>query len=223
MSILGPKVSPRISAVTLTLASFLASAVTLPSSTSSTAGSSSDSPGRASTLSISRTSPTATFCCWPPLRTIAYTADSLSRQKGMARHTCTRADLQGYGLRPSSVKAGRALGHARRLQRGRLGRFGRGSLVGRPVGGRLGPPPRRRLLRRLAARLRLGLLRRLLVVRLRFGLLVRLRLRTGSRAAALATPTGRAVVGRGRLRLDRLGVDDHAPALAVLARLTERL
>src|SRR5262245_54049850 len=143
MSILGPLVSPMISAVTLTLASFLASAVTLPSSTRSTAGSSSDSPGRASTLSISRTSPTATFCCWPPLRTIAYTADSLSRQRGKtARHIRTRADLQGYGLRSRSVKAGRVLRRGRRLRLDRLGRLGLGRLgLGRAVGfGLLGTP-----------------------------------------------------------------------------------
>src|SRR5690242_20925230 len=37
-----------------------------------------ESPTSWATLSISMTSPTATFCCWPPLRTIAYTTDSLS-------------------------------------------------------------------------------------------------------------------------------------------------
>ena len=55
-----------------------ASEVTFSPSTSRTTGSVTESPTSLATLSISMTSPTATFCCWPPLRTIAYTADSLS-------------------------------------------------------------------------------------------------------------------------------------------------
>src|SRR5690242_7328670 len=78
MSIFGPLVAPRTSTVTDAFCSASAPAVTLSPSTSITTGRLTDSPTSWAILSISMTSPTATFCCWPPLRTIAYTADSLS-------------------------------------------------------------------------------------------------------------------------------------------------
>src|SRR5215213_4070022 len=78
MWIFGPLVAPRTSAWTSTLDSASESEVTVWPSTRRTAGSDRLSPGAVATLSISMTSPTATFCCWPPLRTIAYTSDSLS-------------------------------------------------------------------------------------------------------------------------------------------------
>src|SRR3954452_24712095 len=76
MTILGPLVAPRTSTVTPALSS--PDAVTLSPSTTITTGRVSDSPTPVSTLSISMTSPTATFCCLLPARTTAYTAGSLS-------------------------------------------------------------------------------------------------------------------------------------------------
>src|SRR5919107_4257951 len=78
MVILGPLVAPSTSTVTVALPSASAPVVTFSPSTSITTGRVTESPTSWVTLSISMTSPTATFCCWPPLRTIAYTADSLS-------------------------------------------------------------------------------------------------------------------------------------------------
>src|SRR5699024_8085901 len=71
--ILGPLVCSITSPVTETLARASASVVTELPSTNSTAGSATDSPAPWLTRSISMTSPTATFSCVPPLRTIAYT------------------------------------------------------------------------------------------------------------------------------------------------------
>src|SRR5690606_5729136 len=70
--IFGPLVSPRISALTVNRP---ASVVTSPSLTTSTVGSVTEEPTSPATLSTSRTSPTETFCCLPPQRTIAYTAE----------------------------------------------------------------------------------------------------------------------------------------------------
>src|SRR5215470_3722173 len=75
MLIFGPLVRPRTSADTATLASAAASDVTVSPSTTRTAGSDTVSPTLSVRLSISMTSPTATFCWVPPLRTIAYTVD----------------------------------------------------------------------------------------------------------------------------------------------------
>src|SRR4051812_21540504 len=74
MTIFGPLVAPRTSTVTPALSSPVA--VTWSPSTVITTGSVSVSPTAASVLSISMTSPTATFCCRLPARTIAYTAVS---------------------------------------------------------------------------------------------------------------------------------------------------
>src|SRR4051794_7332994 len=64
-------------------------------------GSVTESPTSWATLSISMTSPTATFCCWPPLRTIAYTADSLSSSDYKFGSACrARAHhTEGWGRR----------------------------------------------------------------------------------------------------------------------------
>src|SRR4249919_2119722 len=74
MMILGPLVAPSTS--TVTPAPSRPVAVTVSPSTVITTGSVSVSPTAASVLSISMTSPTATFCCLLPARTIAYTAVS---------------------------------------------------------------------------------------------------------------------------------------------------
>src|SRR6478735_398175 len=77
MRILGPFASPRTSAVTVTAASAAASDVTAASSTSSRTGSLMVPPAGSATRSVEITSPTATRCCLPPLRTIAYMAGRL--------------------------------------------------------------------------------------------------------------------------------------------------
>src|SRR3954470_16580668 len=76
MMILGPLVAPRISTVTEALSSVLASEVIFSPSTTRTTGRVTDSPTAVAIVSISMTSPTATFCCLAPARTIAYTAVS---------------------------------------------------------------------------------------------------------------------------------------------------
>src|SRR4051812_19268232 len=88
---LGPLVSPRTSAVTEAPESRLGSDVTSVPSTSSTTGRVTDSPAAWPTRSISTTSPTATFCWPPPLRTIAYTANPLlaARSPLRTRVTCS--------------------------------------------------------------------------------------------------------------------------------------
>src|SRR3954467_9645580 len=97
----GPFVAPRTSTVTDAFASASAPAVTLSPSTSITTGRLTESPTPWATLSISMTSPTATFCCWPPLRTIAYTADSLSSSDYKFGSACrARAHhTEGWGRR----------------------------------------------------------------------------------------------------------------------------
>src|SRR5687768_312874 len=74
MTILGPLVAPSTSTVTAALSSPVE--VTFSPSTAITTGRVSVSPTAVETLSISMTSPTATFCCLAPARTIAYTAVS---------------------------------------------------------------------------------------------------------------------------------------------------
>src|SRR3954451_7304461 len=83
MTILGPLVAPRTSTVTPALSR--PEAVTFSPSTTMTTGRVSDSPTPVSTLSISMTSPTATFCCLLPARTTAYTAGSLSSGRRTAK------------------------------------------------------------------------------------------------------------------------------------------
>src|SRR5690349_14049095 len=75
MVIFGPLLRPSTSADTATLDKAAASVVTVSPSTTRTAGSETVSPTWSVRLSISMTSPTATFCWVPPLRTIAYTVD----------------------------------------------------------------------------------------------------------------------------------------------------
>src|SRR3954452_7374470 len=124
MMIFGPFAAPTTSAVTDALASVSASEVTLSPSTSSSTGSETDSPTPVPTLSISMTSPTATFCWVAPLRTIAYTATHSPRrsitspgqrarltvsQEAGAQNHCTdeRARSAHQG---SSVRKGRRTG-----------------------------------------------------------------------------------------------------------------
>src|SRR6476661_4540443 len=76
MMILGPLVAPSTSTVTEALSSAFASEVIVSPSTARTTGRVSVEPTSVVTLSISMTSPTATFCCLAPARTIAYTAVS---------------------------------------------------------------------------------------------------------------------------------------------------
>src|ERR1700712_5720611 len=68
---------PTTSAVTLNPARACASVVTVLPSTTSSAGSVMLSPTALGSFSTSTTSPTATLCCLPPVRTTAYTATPL--------------------------------------------------------------------------------------------------------------------------------------------------
>src|SRR5690242_9886175 len=102
MMILGPLVAPRTSTVTPALSRPVA--FTVSPSTVITTGRVSVSPTAASVLSISMTSPTATFCCLLPLRTIAYTADSLSLLVQVCGARCKHAEGQLYGVAALRVK-----------------------------------------------------------------------------------------------------------------------
>src|ERR1700710_1810613 len=103
MTILGPLVAPSTSTVTPALSR--PEAVTFSPSTTSTTGRVSVSPTPVSILSISMTSPTATFCCLLPARTTAYTACSLSsglhtteslvRSLGLLRHDSHPVERRG--------------------------------------------------------------------------------------------------------------------------------
>src|SRR4051794_4232481 len=93
MTILGPLVAPSTSTVTPALSR--PEAVTFSPSTTITTGRVSDSPTPVSTLSISMTSPTATFCCLLPARTTAYTAGSLSLDWRMPE----KLDMKTMGAR----------------------------------------------------------------------------------------------------------------------------
>src|SRR5215472_1239627 len=77
MLILGPAAAPTISAVTWYDRSSAGLLITLPSSTTSTAGSVTLAPISPDSLSTVSTSSTDAFSCLPPQRTIAYT-ESLS-------------------------------------------------------------------------------------------------------------------------------------------------
>src|SRR3954465_5739408 len=105
MTILGPLPWSTTSAATRVLPSAPASAVTAPaSSTRSTAGSVTDSPGAAVTRSTSSVSPTATFCWWPPVRTIAYTVRLLEVLQGSTN--------EATGSWPDRVKPPTQTGHS---------------------------------------------------------------------------------------------------------------
>src|SRR6201989_1018723 len=91
MTILGPLVAPRTSTVTPAFSRPVG--LTVSPSTVITTGSVSVSPTAASGLSISMTSPTATFCCLLPARTIAYTAVSFVGLELLVR----RPELVGPG------------------------------------------------------------------------------------------------------------------------------
>src|SRR6476646_8998295 len=115
MRILGPLTAPTTSAVTATLASAEASVVTDSPSTSRIAGSETVSPAAPDRRSTSSTSPTATLCCLPPLRTTAYTATPWIVETGL-----DRAFEQGArGTRGSSHADG-ATGQVYGTRRGRV-------------------------------------------------------------------------------------------------------
>src|SRR5665647_2108674 len=118
MMIFGPRSSRMTSAVTVTLASALASEVTFSPSTSRTAGSCTVEPAPPDNRSTTTMSPTDTFSCRPPALTIAYTtsllisarrnfwARRLRRARLSAKITGVRAaphqdtpDVPGYGVR----------------------------------------------------------------------------------------------------------------------------
>src|SRR5674476_1225766 len=118
MMIFGPRSSRMTSAVTVTLASALASEVTFSPSTSRTAGSCTVEPALPDNRSTTTMSPTDTFSCRPPALTIAYTtsllisarrnflARRLRRARLPAKITGVRAaphqdtpDVPGYGVR----------------------------------------------------------------------------------------------------------------------------
>src|SRR6476646_5539775 len=109
MMIFGPLVRPVTSTVTLALSRPVA--VTFSPSTTITTGRVRVSPA-AAIASISMTSPTATFCCLLPLRTIAYTA-SHSPRSGLLVNS---AELWGLRATPPMVRRGTAAGRARRCR-----------------------------------------------------------------------------------------------------------
>src|SRR5947208_15360445 len=114
MTILGPLVAPRTS--TVTPASPRPEAVTFSPSTTITTGRVSVSPTPVPTLSISMTSPTATFCCLLPARTIAYTVVSFIASTTSGLPTRDSPALRsGEGGRPGS---GRATTHQGFIVRG---------------------------------------------------------------------------------------------------------
>src|SRR5215831_8657549 len=102
--------------------------MTLPSSTSSTAGSVTLEPTSPASLSTVRTSSTDAFSCLPPQRTIAYTENSLpcagpprdprldanrpacvahDPVTGVLRRLVRRADHRGYQTVPAKGEGGR--------------------------------------------------------------------------------------------------------------------
>src|SRR5215472_8037207 len=95
MLILGPAAAPTISAVTWYDRSSAGSLITLPSSTTSTAGSLTLAPTSPDSLSTVSTSSTDAFSCLPPQRTIAYT-ESLSSY-------CQPAAGAEFGVAPDSA------------------------------------------------------------------------------------------------------------------------
>src|SRR6476646_3802114 len=112
MMIFGPLVRPVTSTGTLALSRPVA--VTFSPSTTITTGRVRVSPA-AAIASISMTSPTATFCCLLPLRTIAYTA-SHSPRSGLLVNSAELWDCarhrQGFGeVRPRGGRAGVGVSH----------------------------------------------------------------------------------------------------------------
>src|SRR5947209_7861481 len=107
MSIFGPLPCPTTSALTVTLASAFASDVTDSPSTTRRAGSVTVSPAAPTRRLVSNSSPTATLCWRPPLRTIAYTPNSLlgllvsrgAAARGNGRHRGHRGSSLGVALR----------------------------------------------------------------------------------------------------------------------------
>src|SRR5215470_2646865 len=75
MLIFGPAAGPTTSAVTWYPVSSAGSLMTVPSSTTSSAGNVTLDPASPSSLSTVSTSSRATFSCLPPQRTIAYTRE----------------------------------------------------------------------------------------------------------------------------------------------------
>src|SRR5680860_970247 len=223
--IFGPLVWPRTSALTFTLASMSASTVTVSPSTKRTAGNETDSPSTDETRSISMTSPTATFCCWPPLRTIAYTTGLLPH---LVKTHGRVVDAQNSGTKTHrrfslrSVTLSRQNGTARgaRIRRvcascGSLGRCF--WVIGTHL---LGLRCRRRSLGGRCWGLVIGLLLAPLAPA-RIVIAASIVIAAGSvvSAAAATVTTLTAVVAV--LRLDRLVPDHHSPAVAVVAVLAE--
>src|SRR6266571_9571260 len=99
MLIFGPLTGPRISAVTWYPPSTAGSLMTLPPSTTSTAGSVRLEPTSPASLSTVRTSSTDAFSCLPPQRTIAYTVNSLP-YAGPPRDSRNQLDIDSSGLLP---------------------------------------------------------------------------------------------------------------------------
>src|SRR6202171_6412371 len=108
MRILGPLVCASPSPVTATLASALASLVTVAPSTTRATGSDTDAPGSESSFSTLNTSPTATLYCLPPVLTIAYVAivacTSASLFWARATGGCVRVWGAEPDLRPSRCR-----------------------------------------------------------------------------------------------------------------------
>src|SRR5438552_15343932 len=99
MRIFRALIGPTTSAVTETPASACAPVVTLVPSTTRTAGRVTVSPSAPGSFSTSTTSPTATLCCLPPLRTIAYTAE------------LTLCSFEDPAPRQRAARTGRAKAH----------------------------------------------------------------------------------------------------------------
>src|SRR6476469_836010 len=170
MMLLGPLVAPRPSTVTAALSRPVA--VTFSPSTSITTGRVTVSPTAVATLSISMTSPTATFCCLAPARTIAYTAvsfvDYCAFTSGSAArhvHLVRRRDAR---------QRGHALAHRESILR--TGHRRRKTSAGTASDPSLGPPAARATMS--PTRTRVGLI----VVRVVRG--VRPRVRSGARLTA---------------------------------------
>src|SRR5215213_4225828 len=96
MRIFGPFASPSTSAVTDAEPRAVASEVTASPSTSNNGVKLMLEPTTPSKRSTSRTSPTATLCWRPPLRTIAYTPDLLSLVADWVVYDTKLEDYEGF-------------------------------------------------------------------------------------------------------------------------------
>src|SRR6478752_4702066 len=114
--ILGPLAGLTTSALTVTLASLSASLVTVEPSTTRSGVRSMLSPALPPTLSMIRTSPTATFSWRPPARTIAYTGNSLSYFGRHALSVWTGRQRPEIEAQPTSTIDGRRTVGAPRAQ-----------------------------------------------------------------------------------------------------------